>query len=153
MGAVSTLWNFHVTANPPNQATDFHVVGYAFAFNGPASFLADDNQNHTLQPESFYDSTLGTTTTTGVADRVLVADAILSNGNTQPGYGHPENNYSDVGPAGFQVVRGTAYNHTSPHLNGAVPAGGFVGFKDAHAEWRLFQDMVPRTKGGKPFWW
>jgi type II secretory pathway pseudopilin PulG len=152
-GANSTLWNFSMNS-PANEATDFHVVGYAFAFNGPASKLSVTNQNHTLQPESITDPNSGITTTYGVSDRVLVADAILCASTTPnlPGYQHPENGYASI-PGGFEWG-GNVYAHTSPHLlNGTMPTGGFVGYKDGSAEWRLFQDMVPRTATGQPFWW
>jgi prepilin-type N-terminal cleavage/methylation domain-containing protein len=156
-GATSTLWNYAVSANPP-AATDFHSVGYAFAFSGVASKLDPTNQNTTLQLERIYNSAAGTSVTYGPADRVLLADATLSSLSPPvlPGFGHPENNFTSVtsgGAGAFQVVAGVPYPHPSAHLNGQIPAGGFVGFKDAHAEWRLFQDMVPRTITGAVFWW
>jgi hypothetical protein len=144
-GANSTLWGFGMT-----QTTPFHVVGYAFAFSG-SDILNRTNWNRTLQPETITDSVMGTTVTYGVSDRILVADAILSTGSVQPGYAHPENQYASI-PGGF-MWNGVVYPHTSPHLNGTVPAGGFAGFKDAHVEWHLFQDMVPRTTSGSVFWW
>ena len=152
-GADSTLWGFSMSPTP-NETTDFHVVGYAFAFSGPASVLAKTNQNHTLQPENVTDPNTLVTTSYGVSDRVLVADPILSNYEDTPGYQHPLNNYTSVGlPPGFHV-NGQPYYHTSPHLlNGSIPSGGFVGYKDGSAEWRLFQDMVPRTTSGAVFWW
>ena len=82
---------------------------------------------------------------------------ITAAGGATPGYQHPENNYAAVtsgGTGAFQVVAGVPYPHPSAHLNGQIPAGGFVGFKDAHAEWCLFQEMVPRTGANTPtFWW
>ncbi len=164
IGHDSTLWNFGVTKNPP-LPTDFRILGYAFAFcrvlgDTPIGIgvLDPTNWNTTLQAESIYSAALGTTFTTGVADRVLVADPIISlNIQKEPilhGYSHPENNYTSI--ASTFMVNGKIYPHTSPHLNGAAPAGGFVGFKDGHAEWRLFQDMVPRTKwpgASASFWW
>ena len=152
-GANSTLWGFAMSA-PPNEATDFHVVGYAFAFNGPASKLSITNQNRTLQPESITDPSTGVTMVSGVSDRVLVADAILCASTTPslPGYQHPENGYSSI--RGSFEWNGNVYAHTSPHLlNGIMPMGGFAGYKDGSAEWRLFQDMVPRTASGQPFFW
>ena len=149
-GADSTLWGFGMTAahTPP-----FHVVGYAFAFSG-SDILAAANQNHTLQSETVQ-LPGGISATYGPADRVLVADATLSD-TANMNVGPPAtpssgNNYTSVG-GGF-TVKGTTYPHTSPHLNGTIPAGGFVGFKDSHVEWRFFQDMTPRTASGKVFWW
>jgi prepilin-type N-terminal cleavage/methylation domain-containing protein len=155
-GPNSTLWNYAVST-PPNQAADYHVVGYQFAFSGPESKLDRTNQNTTLQPETVMDdanwSALGISVTYGVADRVLMADVTVNEHTTPalPGYLHPENNYASI-PGGF-LWNGVTYNHTSAHLNGQIPAGGFVGFKDAHAEWRLFQDMVPRATTAYTFWW
>jgi len=157
-GAQSTLWDLGVSASPP-KATDSHTIGYALAFSGPPATCKLDptNQNTTLQPEAINNAMLGTTVTYGVADRVLLADATLSANGLTPGYQNPGNNYTSVtsgGAGAFQVVAGVPYPHPSAHLNGAVPAGGFVGFKDAHVEWRLFQDMVPRTGANTPtFWW
>lgn len=154
-GAQSTMWNLGVSANPP-KATDFHTIGYALAFSG-SSMLAKTNWNSILQPESIAGFPFtGTATTFGVAERVIIADATLSMSAALPGYAHPENNYVNVtsgGAGAFQVVAGVPYPHPSDHLNGAVPAGGFVGFKDAHAEWRDFHDMTPRTTSGAVFWW
>ncbi len=156
-GPQSTCWNLGVSAIPPNPATDYHCIGYALAFSGPASKLATTNQNTTLQPEKVNNFPFaGNATTFDPADRVLVADATLSANGATPGYLNPGNNYTAVtsgGTGAFQVVAGVPYPHLSPHLNGVVPAGGFVGYKDAHAEWRLFQDMVPRTTSGSVFWW
>jgi hypothetical protein len=38
-------------------------------------------------------------------------------------------------------------------LKGNVPAGGNLGFKDGHVDWRDFKLMTPRTPGGPYFWW
>lgn len=157
MGPNSTLYNFGVTANPPN-ATDFHILGYAMAFSGPRSILDTTNQNTTLQPESI---TLpnGTTVLVPVAQRVLVADCTLSTGNAMPGSVHPENNYSSI-DGGF-TQKGAVYPHLSAHFNNSpgmndktsVPIGGYEGFKDGHAEWYRFQLMTPRSAAGSVFWW
>jgi prepilin-type N-terminal cleavage/methylation domain-containing protein len=140
-GPGPTLWDF----DPNHQ---FHIVGYSFAFSGPASKLSVTNQNHTLQPETIVDHILVVNITTGVADRVLIADVVISNGTATPGYQHPENNYTDV--AGGYVL-----HHLSAHLEGhTVPIGGFVGFKDAHVDWHFFQDETVRTGANTPsFWW
>jgi len=147
-GANSTLWGFGMGgANP------FHVVGYIFAFSGSGQ-LAATNQNKTLQSEGVVNfPAAGTTTVYGPSDRVLVADATLSNYGTTPGYLNPANNYAAVGlPPGFQV-NSQPYYHISPHLKALVPAGGYVGYKDGSAEWRFFQDMTPRTTSGSVFWY
>jgi hypothetical protein len=45
--------------------------------------------------------------------------------------------------------------HTSSNLNGQIPAGHNLGFKDGHVEWRPFDStIVPRTGSNTPyFWW
>ena len=136
-GPGPTLWGF---------STAFHIVGYAFAFSG--GFLDPTNQNTTLQPEAIYNfPSPGLTTTYRASERVLVADAIISAGNAQPGYSNPGNNYTEIA-GGFYL------HHVSPHLKGTVPMGGNLGFKDGHVDWRSFQMMVPRTGNNMPyFWW
>jgi len=147
-GVNSSLWNFGMTgANPPG-AGEFHIVGYALAFNGAASLLADTNQNKTLQGEVI----ASTGQLISPSLRVLLADSILSDNGTVPGISNPNNNYTAIN-GGF-MQNGAQYPHLSAHLNGGkIPSGGHVGFKDGHVEWRKFKDMVPRTKAGKVFWW
>jgi prepilin-type N-terminal cleavage/methylation domain-containing protein len=150
IGADSSLWGFGVTANPP-AATDFHIIGYALALNGAASKLDPTNQNTTLQPELITFPS-GQQVMIPVTDRVLMADCTLSEGGLTPGYLHPENIYNKI-PGGFEQG-GVVYPHLSAHLEGRnVPAGGHLGFKDGHVEWRKFPLMVPRTDTGAVFWW
>ena len=150
-GNGTTLWNFGVTANPP-KATDYHAIGYALAFNGPNSPLQITNQNTKLQAESITIS-FGLTITPSVSERVLVADAILSNtAGSVPGTAG--NGYVDIALSGYQLPLGTPYHNTSAHLQGALPTGGNMGYKDGHAEWRKFNVMSPRTGANAPyFWW
>jgi prepilin-type N-terminal cleavage/methylation domain-containing protein len=162
IGASSTLWNFAVTATPP-AATDFHVTGYAFAFSSNDSTPGESadpcklwvtNRNKTLQPESI--NMGGTPMLIPVSDRVVVADAILSNGSATPPYGHPENNYTAI-QGGF-MQNGQYYDHTSPHVKNGLPQGGSEAFKDGHAVWHKFNDtitpMSQRADIGMPsFWW
>lgn len=153
VGADSTLWGFGLH-NPVNQQTDFHVIGYWLALSGPASFLNPTNRNTTLQPEPVRDFPVtGQNTIYSPAERVLIACPVISVGSAQPGYQHPENNYSSV-PGGFQV-EAKVYPHTSPHLSGALPSGNYLGFKDSHIEWSLFQNAKVRGAAGNSpvFWW
>jgi prepilin-type N-terminal cleavage/methylation domain-containing protein len=143
-GANSTLWNFNVSGQ-------FHIVGYSLAFSGPASQLATTNQNTSIQPERINNLLLGTSYIVPVSERVLVADATISSGSTLSGYMHPENNYVSIA-GGFQQ-NGVVYPHVSPHLKGAVPIGGNLGFKDGHVDWRKFELMTPRNTFGPAFWW
>jgi len=156
------LWDFNNIVE--GGTAGFHIVGYALAFNGfdaksanplqNNSFLDPTNQNKTLQAELI---TVGTKSIlVSVAERVLVADAILSVGGATPGYSNPGNNYASIGTGGFKV-NGVVYPHTSPHITkGGLPAGGSAGYKDGHAEWHKFgvpTVMSPRTRSGPPFWW
>ena len=148
MGPNSTLWNFDVNATPP-LPTDFHVIGYALALSGTASILDPTNQNTTLQAERI--TMAGQSMLIPVSERVLFADAIVSIGDTTPGFTHPENNYVSI-PGGFQQ-KGVTYPSVSAHLKGNTPSGGDVGYKDGHAEWRKFRVMTPRQRTATAFWW
>ena len=143
-----SLWNFGLGDNTP-----FNIVGYAFAFSGNASKLISTNQNTTLQGENALNADGSVFGHFGTSDRVLLADvAISGNGDTQPGYLHPENNYTAV-TGGFGWNGINPYPHLSAHLDGqAVPSGGFAGYKDGHVEWQLFQYESPRSSGPN-FWW
>jgi prepilin-type N-terminal cleavage/methylation domain-containing protein len=139
-----SLWNF---------SGSFHITGYAFAFSGGDSILTTTNQNKTLQAESIDSFPVpGQSTLYGPAERVLVADVVLSGGNTMPGYNHPEDNFTSIG--GGYTYHGVTYPHLSAHLDGNItPAGQFLGYKDGHADWQLFQDASVRTRSGPWFWW
>jgi prepilin-type N-terminal cleavage/methylation domain-containing protein len=146
-GNTSTFWNFDATGS-------FHIVGYALAFAGPASELDPTNQNKTLQLEKINFG--GSSTTVPGSDRVLVADAIISNNANTPGYAHPDNNYTTVN-IGY-LPNGMMNQGLSPHVQGMLPAGGSVGFKDGHVVWHKFSDqgtpMGLRNKSGTlNFWW
>jgi type II secretory pathway pseudopilin PulG len=149
IGPNSTLWNFGVTATPP-RTTDFHIAGYAFTFSGTPD-MDPTNQNTTIQPERITNRLSGTSYIVPASQRVLVADATISVAAALPGYANPGNNYVSV-PGGFDQ-NGVVYPHVSPHLKGAVPVGGNLGFKDGHVEWRKFELMTPRTDSGAVFWW
>lgn len=139
-GPTPTLWNF---------STTFHIVGYSFAFWGSDSKLDPTNRNTILGAESIQNfPTAGQSTLYTPAERVLMADVAISTGDNLPGYQSPGNNYTDVA-GGFYL------HHLSAHLDGGiVPSGGFLGYKDGHADWHLFQDETPRTGANTPyFWW
>lgn len=141
-GTGNNLWDFSPT---------FHVMGYVLALSGSLCQLDRTNQNRTLQAEAI---TLPSgVVTVGPSDRVLTADVILSTGNALPGATHPQNNYTSV-DGGFMQGGGT-YPHLSAHLNGNVPKGSNLGYKDGHVQWRkLTTAAVPRTGSNTPyFWW
>jgi prepilin-type N-terminal cleavage/methylation domain-containing protein len=135
-GNPACQWNF--------GQPDFRVIGYALAFWGDPSIacLIVSNQNKTILAEPI--SINGVMVTPSVSDRVLVADATLSDSATLPATA--ANNFVNI-QGGFYKL------HLAPHLNGSVPLGGNVGFKDGHVSWRKFNVMIPRTDRGKIFWW
>jgi hypothetical protein len=138
-GPSATLWNYD---------SGFRIVGYAFAFSGEGSNLTT-NQNTSILPEPI--TLAGTEVVPPASERVLVADSTISIGAAVPGYAHPENNYVTL--AGGFRQNGAIYPHVSPHLNGNVPIGGNIGFKDGHVAWRKFDVMTPRSVNGFVFWW
>ena len=152
IGGNSTLWNYGVTSIPASPG-DFHIIGYALALSGKACKLSVPNQNTTLQSETITDPLLGTSYTPGNADRVLIADVIISTGSATPGINHPENNYTSI-TGGF-TQNGAPYPHLSAHLNGALPQGHHIGYKDGHAAWSKPDGMLSRTPVGftPSFWW
>lgn len=137
-GAPACQWNFGY--NSANN-TGFHVIGYALAFWGDAQ-VDVTNQNKTLQAESV---TLPTgTISVSVSERPLMADSTLSETATMPA--SRANNFTDV-QGGFYK------HHLAAHLDGAIPAGGHIGYKDGHVSWIKFAKMRPRTVAGPVFWW
>jgi prepilin-type N-terminal cleavage/methylation domain-containing protein len=141
--------NFGNTANGASlwyySVNNYHVMGYVAAFTSTQGYALDaTNRNKTILSESGTQEGYPTTTLIPTSKRVLFADGTL---NAQA---NGSGSWSSV-PGGFM---GGAVPHTSPHLGGQVPAGGNIGFKDGHAEWRKFKDMAVRTGGNTPsFWW
>lgn len=142
-----SLWTF-------GQATGFRIIGYLVAFSGlannPGSFLVSlTNQNTTIVSERIR---ISTSTYLNVvpasSERVLLADATISEFSTgTPANPAPAGSFVDV-PGGFAVP------HLSPHLNGKLPAGGNLAFKDGHVAWRPFAEMSLRATGqSRGFWW
>jgi prepilin-type N-terminal cleavage/methylation domain-containing protein len=146
-GAGNNLWDFN-----PDPNSGLHVMGMVAALSGSLCELDPTNQNKTLLAETIQFPG-GTTVLVGPSDRVITADAVISTGNALPGPAHPENNYTDV-DGGFRQ-NGQVYPHLSAHLNGSVPRGGNLGFKDGHVQWKKFSALsVPRTGSKTPyFWW
>ncbi len=149
--APNSLWNFS-----PN----FHIVGYTLALTGAASKLDPRYQNTTLLPET-HPTVAGYRDS--VADRVLIADVILSDNSTYP-----------ASSDNFRGIKGSFYKpHVSAHLVGALPLGSNLCYKDGHATWKKFRSppggyavasgapwqsaedtyTMVRTASGIPFWW
>lgn len=147
------LWNcLYVNGKPPYG---LHILGYAMAFAGTNSVLKPADQNTTIMPEKTPNpvNTLLPPVTVNISDRVLMADATISVLSSTTYANRYKDIYNSV-PGGYQPPGWTTPKpHTSPHLKGAFPAGGNVGFKDGHVEWRKFDDMQPRAGAGIGFWW
>lgn len=161
-----SLWSF---------SGSYHVTGYAWMFNGnlPAgdnSCLYATNQNSTMQPETISVTTPGMGTLKigpfSPSQRELVADATLSTSDPAGGNNSNPDGYVTASRYNYNytyVKGGFSVAHLSPHLKGKFPAGGNVGFKDGHVEWRKFENMSQRmdptktttVKGASTpaFWW
>ena len=154
----SDALNFASTTQPPADLWDYsvgsiHVAGYVFAFSGSLSKLLPSAQNTTIQPEYTKNpaNSLLPPVYINVSDRELYACATLCTpagvASTPISARYASGiSYVDV-PGGFSV------HHLSPHLNGMIPAGGNVGFKDGHVIWRKFDDMKQQSANGQSFWW
>jgi hypothetical protein len=93
--------------------------------------------------------------------RVLIADVILSDGNSYPATS--TDNFTSVG-GGF-TQNGRQYTHVSAHLKGSLPRGANIAYKDGHAQWKKFASpptaatppsddyTMVRTISGPWFWW
>lgn len=150
--APSSLWN--------SGGTTYHTLGYLFALSGSSCTLLASNQNTKLgaEPITIVTSAGPTAVLISVADRELIADATIS----QNAAGSPANPYQlSLAGTFTDVIPGNASisgfpNHISPHLNGNTPAGGNIGFKDGHVDWRKFQYMAQRVDPSlapRGFWW
>jgi prepilin-type N-terminal cleavage/methylation domain-containing protein len=127
----NSLWNF---AFPPGSSEDmtsvFHIVGYTFAFSGVSSKLNERYRNSKIISETHPIQLTGITLTeSSLADRVLIADVIISGGTTYPATGNEP----------FQGIMGGFYkSHLSAHLNRGVPRGANIAYKDGHVRWKKF---------------
>ena len=141
--SATNLWDFGTNAAGP-----YHVAGYVFAFSGTYSKLHIGAQNKTMLQEIINLTSLpgGPTIFPSLADRELFMCSTIStpaNGVAAQRYSY---NYLTV-PGGFYKP------HLSPHLTGAFPSGGNIGFKDGHVSWRKFTDMNQQASAGQSFWW
>jgi prepilin-type N-terminal cleavage/methylation domain-containing protein len=160
----NSLWTFGFpTGTPEDSTTTFHITGYTFAFGGTGSKLYPRYQNSTILAETH---ALGATSSLvdNTADRVLIADIMLSNGSSYPANANEP----------FQGIGGGFYKtHLSAHLKKGVPMGGNIGYKDGHAQWKKLNSppagfsapttgpwlnsedtyTMVRTSSGPFFWW
>lgn len=127
--APRSLWNFSFPlGSSEDDNTKFHIVGYTFALSSPSgvntSKLDSRYQNTKIVSEghgSFADN---------VADRVLIADVNISNGNAYPATAG--DTFQNVTGGGFYKL------HVSAHLKRGVPLGSNIAYKDGHAQWKKF---------------
>ena len=131
----NSLWNF-----VPGTT---HVIGYVMAMKNIPSLLPQD-QNTFLHAE--LKTTNGVTYLESVSDSVVVADATISDYGQYTYASRSSYNWTDI-------VGGFPQHYISPHLNGKIPAGGDVLFKDCHAEWRKFNLMTCHVNANPGFWW
>ena len=123
------------------------MIGYAVAFEGSGR-LALTNVTESFNPRPWQMGNAGQYNP-GASDRVVAADATLSEGDNQ--LNRLQNNYT-------RIRGGWSKLHASAHLNGGLPAGGNLLMLDGHSEWRKFRQMVIRTTpnsvpGAPAFWW
>jgi prepilin-type N-terminal cleavage/methylation domain-containing protein len=163
--APQSLWTFNFPAGTAEDNPNyFHIVGYTFAFGGTASKLNTRYQNTKMSTEMHQPVAGGVSFPESAADRVLIADIMISGANSYPA--------SPNEP--FQNITGGFYKpHLSAHLDRGVPKGANVGFKDGHVVWKKFfsppagfsvlpagpwqitedQYTMVRTSSGPYFWW
>ncbi len=124
-----------------DNATGYRVIGYAVAFKGAGRIRAT-NITEGLLPEP-WKMTDGTTLSPGPSERVIAADATISQGS----------NETDPSRNRYVKVDGGWRGHQTPHLAGRLPAGGNHAFLDGHSSWVKFNRMKVRTNGDPSFWW
>jgi prepilin-type N-terminal cleavage/methylation domain-containing protein len=133
------LWDFN--------GNSFNIIGYALTF--PGSNLSVTNRNARLGSEVHSDPTTGLSFVDRPAERVLVADCILSQEN-----GVSQDQYQSGTHLTFYNISGGFWKlHQSAHLRRNVPEGGHSGYKDGHAKWVKFRVMQERANAGIGFWW
>jgi prepilin-type N-terminal cleavage/methylation domain-containing protein/prepilin-type processing-associated H-X9-DG protein len=140
------LWAF-TTRNTNEIAADndlgYRVIGYAVAFLNSGR-VRETNITESFNPAPWRmpDGTLHNPSPT---ERVIVADATLSNGA----------NELDRNANTYTGVDGGWRGHQAAHLGPKkIPVGGNLLFLDGHAEWKRFESMQVRTENNPPaFWW
>jgi prepilin-type N-terminal cleavage/methylation domain-containing protein len=137
------LWKFTTdsVADTTTRNTGYRVAGYQFAWEfSPRVRIT--NITESLNPKSWKMKD-GTLLNPGLSERVIVADATISEGD----------NEKDRSKNRYTKIDGGWKGHQSPHLNGRIPEGGTLLFGDGHVSWLKFDKMMVRTDGGPTFWW
>jgi hypothetical protein len=136
--------------NPPDKSlwffrSDFHIIGYPMAMAGVASLNPADANKKAIAPETVISN--GVAIIPAASARVMFADVMISKGNTAA-------SKTSTDPTEWTKVHGGFWkDHLSAHLKGSKPAGGNLGFKDGHVEWRPFSQVTCHTTGTPGFWW
>ena len=135
------LWNY--------ETNRYRVVGYAMTFPGTATVIAT-NQNPSLLPQSMVDTNTGVTyPPQASSDRIVMADAVLSQPHDADESHRWLNTYINI-KGGYPKL------HQTAHLEKTMPAGGNLGMLDGHVEWRKFLQLHVRTdptSSNPVFWW
>ncbi len=137
------LWKF--TTDSVGETTlrnnGYRVAGYQFAWAYAARVRAT-NITESMNPKPWKMKD-GTEYNPGMSERVIIADATISQGA----------NETDRTKNRYTKIDGGWKGHQSPHLQGKLPEGGNLLFGDGHTEWRKFAKMFVRTDGDPTFWW
>lgn len=141
------LWRWTTGQNAEEgreNSQGYRVIGYAVAFKG-SNGVRPTNLTESFNPAP-YRLPGGVEINPGPSERVIVADAVLSNGGNEKD--RTRNRYTNI-RGGWQKP------HNTSHMASKLPAGGNLLFLDGHVEWRKFNKMVVRTFVGQDpaFWW
>jgi prepilin-type N-terminal cleavage/methylation domain-containing protein len=138
------LWKFttdSVTETTKNN-TGYRVAGYQFAWKY-AGRVRVTNITESLNPLP-WKLAGGTSYNPGPSERVIIADANISQGS----------NEKDRTKNRYVKIDGGWKGHQSPHLGArSIPEGGSSLYADGHVSWKKFDQMVVRTDGDPSFWW
>ena len=143
------------------SSNSYRIIGYALALAGEGSTVIASNQNRNFYPSMSDRSIPANAFVPDPAQRVLVADAIISfSGQNDPTLAatYQWKNIPGVVPKGTRLTTGRWNGFSTPHTDnpGKVPFVGNVGMMDGHAQRRAFSNMLPRTTGAgntPVFWW
>jgi prepilin-type N-terminal cleavage/methylation domain-containing protein len=132
----------------------YRAVGYAMIFDQGSLYTTNQNTRITVESINMPTGRVSPS----VSEREMTADATISQRGQYLDSARNGYNYTEVTapPGQGFIVNGVQKPHLSPHLNGRLPAGGNVGFKDGHVEWRTFARMTQRVNpasGFPGFWW
>jgi prepilin-type N-terminal cleavage/methylation domain-containing protein/prepilin-type processing-associated H-X9-DG protein len=141
----------HNTEEAWHFVLGYRVIGYSLSFlHSPRVLESNINVRLTPQPIALNPRNPSETVLPNPADRVLAADASLSEG--QNDVVRTANNFTQVRGHG-------GVPHRSAHMDKSLPAGGNLLMLDGHVEWRPFgthpdpRRMIVRTRGSPAFWW